>query len=149
MSYCRLRSTSSDTFFKCHFRCFKTQRREQLLTLLILQSMISASQPSLPCPAHASFLSIYYNSLFSVTGCVKIKTGVCLGSGTSCLIVFLILIYTGQACLNKKVDIDIPRALFVLGLMCSCLALFFYYLCPTLAAYVHSWEDCCLSAHLL
>lgn len=109
MSYCRLRSRSSDTFFKCHFRCFKTQRREQLLTLLVLQSMISASRPSLPCPACASSLSIYYNSLFSVTGCVKVKTRVCLGSDTSCLLVLLVLKYTGQACLNKKVDINIPN----------------------------------------
>lgn len=118
---------------------YKIQWREQLLTHLILRSMISASQPGSLHPSGAS--PVHYHSLFSVTDCVKIsskgKTWVCLVSGTSCFLALLIWKYTRQACLDKKVDINIPNKRSFT---------FFFIICVPL---VNSWEDCCLSAHLL
>ncbi len=99
--------------------------------------------------------SLFYSlHSFQCDGCekksFKAKTGVYLVSGTRCFLDLLILKYIRQACLDKKVDINIPNMCSFCSqpdvFMCHFL---FYYLCPTFAAYVHSREDCCLSAHLL
>ncbi len=86
----------------------------------------------------------------------KGKTGVCLVSGTRCFLVLLILKYIRQACLDKKVDINIPNKCSFCSqpdvFMCHCL---FYYLCPTvfplmcIAERIAAWVHICFRAWTL